>query len=505
MNLSLFKRLREVYSAGAGTMVCMSYDGPTDLYIGGEWRTGESDETIDSVDPATEDVFATVAAASSEDVDAAVAAAREAVQPGSEWRRMAPSERASVLHEFADAIEGWRDEIILTESRDNGKTLFEAKLEHGMVVDTLRYYAGWADKIEGSQIPVAGNRLDYTLREPVGVTGHIVPWNYPFQLAGRSIAPALACGNSLVVKPSSQTPLSALYYAKAAAEAGLPDGVINVLPGRGSVAGNALVEHDGVDHITFTGSTEIGTEIASRAGEQVTNVTLELGGKGPQIVFPDANLDAAAQGIRYGIFMNCGQMCWAGSRLVVHEDVHDEVVDAVVDHAESIPLGDGIDDNAQMGPMVSASQREEVLEYIDIATSEGATVATGGGSPDDRDEGYFVEPTVLTDVTNDMTVAREEIFGPVLSVIEVSDEDEALAVANDSPYGLMACVWTNDLSRAHEFARDLEYGMVNVNETPNTFPQTPFGGVKQSGTGREQGEYAIEEYTRVKNVNVNLQ
>jgi aldehyde dehydrogenase (NAD+) len=482
----------------------MSYDGPTDLYIGGEWTSGESGETIDAVDPATEDVYATVASASESDVDAAVDAARAAVTPGSEWRTMAPAERASMLHDFADAIEGWRDEITLTEARDNGKTQFEAKLEHGMVVDTLRYYAGWADKIEGSQIPVEGNRLDYTLREPVGVTGHIVPWNYPFQLAGRSIAPALACGNSLVVKPSSQTPLSALYYAKAAEEAGLPAGVINVLPGRGSVAGNAVVEHGDVDHVTFTGSTEIGTQIGAKAGEQVTNVTLELGGKGPQVVFPDADLEAAAQGIRYGIFMNCGQMCWAGSRLVVHEDIHDELVEMVVETAESIPLGDGITDNAQMGPLVSESHREDVLAYIETGKAEGATVATGGGVPADKEAGYFVEPTVFTDVTNDMTIAREEIFGPVLSVIEVSDEAEALEVANDSPFGLMACVWTNDLARAHEFARDLEYGMVNVNETPNTFPQTPFGGVKESGTGREQGKYAVEEYTRVKNVNVNL-
>ncbi|MFC7074210.1 aldehyde dehydrogenase family protein [Halovenus rubra] len=483
----------------------MSYDGPTDLYIDGEWTSEQEAEQIDSVDPATEDVYASVAAADETDVDVAVQAAQDAVTPGSEWRTMAPSERASILHDFTDALESWRDEITLAEARDNGKTQFEAKLEHGMVVDTFRYYAGWADKVEGSQIPVEGNRLDYTLREPVGVTGHIVPWNYPFQLAGRSIAPALACGNSLVIKPSSQTPLSALYYAKAAEKAGLPDGVINVLPGRGSVAGNALAEHEGVDHLTFTGSTEIGTNIGATAGEQVTNVTLELGGKGPQVVFPDADLEAAAQGVRYGIFMNCGQMCWAGSRLVVHEDIHDDLVDMVVDHAESIPLGDGITDSAQMGPMVSDSQRKEVLEYIETGKNEGATVATGGGVPNDKDEGYFVEPTVFTDVTNDMTIAREEIFGPVLSVIEVSDEAEALEVANDSPYGLMACVWTDSLSRAHEFARDLEYGMVNVNETPNTFPQTPFGGVKESGTGREQGKYAIEEYTRVKNVNVNLQ
>jgi aldehyde dehydrogenase (NAD+) len=482
----------------------MSYDGPTSLYVGGEWTNGE-DDAIESIDPATEQVYATVEAAGEADVDAAVEAAREAVSRDGEWRSMAPADRAAILGEFADLLEGWTDEIALVESRDNGKTLFEAKLEIGMVIDTVRYYAGWADKIEGSQIPVPGDRLDYTLREPVGVTAHIAPWNYPFQLAGRGLAPALACGNAAVLKPSSQTPLSALYYARAAEKAGFPNGVLNVVPGRGSTAGRALVEHPDVDHVTFTGSNEIGKGIGADAAENVTDVTLELGGKGPQVVFPDADLEAAAEGIHYGIFMNAGQMCWAGSRLVVHEDVHDELVEMIVETAEATPLGDGIEDNARMGPLVSESHRDDVLGYIDSAREAGATVETGGSIPDDKETGHFLEPTVFTGVTNDMTIAREEIFGPVLSVIEIEDEAEALAVANDSPYGLMAGVWTQDLSRAHTVARDLEYGMVNINETPNTFPQTPFGGVKQSGVGREQGSYAVDEYTSVKNVTVNLE
>ncbi len=483
----------------------MSYSGPTSLYIDGTWTDGETDEQIETLDPADETTYATVAAAGEDDVDAAVEAAHAAVSRGSEWRDLAPSDRAAYMHAMADKIEEWKDEISLVEARDNGKTQFEANLEVQMVVDTFRYYAGWADKIEGSQIPVPGDRLDFTIREPVGVTGHVVPWNYPFQLAGRSLAPALACGNSGVVKPSSQTPLSALYYAKAAEEVGLPDGVLNVVPGRGSVAGSALAEHPGVDHLAFTGSTEIGKRVMGQAAENVTGVTLELGGKGPNVVFPDADLEAAAQGVHYGIFMNAGQMCWAGSRLVVHEDVHDEVVEGIVAGAEATPLGDGIDDDARMGPLVSESHREEVMEYIEQGIEEGATVATGGRIPEDKSEGYFLEPTVLTDVTNDMTVAREEIFGPVLSVIEVESEEEALEVANDSPYGLLAGIWTNDLSRAHRFARDLEYGMVSVNEYPVTFPQTPFGGVKESGEGREQGYEAVREYTRAKNVNVNFE
>jgi len=482
----------------------MPYDGPTALYIDGEWTDSVTEAVLNTVDPATEDTYATVARATEADVDRAVEAADAAVARDSAWRNVTPSDRAAALRAMADEIESMADEIILVESHDNGKTPFEARLDVEMVIDTFRYYAGWADKLTGETIPVPGDRLDYTLREPLGVTGHIAPWNYPFQLAGRSLAPALACGNAVVLKPSKTTPLSALYYAKAAEAAGLPDGVLNVVPGRGSEAGAALVSNPAVDHVAFTGSTGVGKQIMSEAADSVTGVTLELGGKGPNIVFPDADLDAAAKGVHYGIFMNCGQMCWAGSRLLVHEEVAEEVVDAVVQRAAATPLGSGIDDDGQMGPAVSAEQRQEVLDYVETGIEEGATLETGGSIPEDKDRGYFIEPTVFTDVDNEMTIAREEIFGPVLSVIEFSEYEEAIEIANDSPFGLSAGVWTNELSTAHNTARHLEYGMVSVNEYPQTFPQTPFGGVKESGIGREQGTEAIAEYTQAKNVNVNL-
>ncbi|MCL7418581.1 MAG: aldehyde dehydrogenase family protein, partial [Halalkalicoccus sp.] len=473
----------------------MTYSGPTDLYIDGEWTGAERGETFVTEDPATEKPYAEVAEATAEDVDRAVSAAERAVERGAEWRSLAPRERGTRLYAMADAIEERKDEIVRVESRDNGKTPFEATLDIDMVIDTFRYYAGWTDKIQGDEVPVPGDRLNYTVREPIGVTGHVSPWNYPFQLAGRSLAPALACGNTAVLKPSSTTPLSALYYAIAAEEAGLPTGVLNVVPGRGSTAGNRLAEHPDVDHIAFTGSTGVGKGVMEHASRNVTGVTLELGGKGPNLVFPDADLDAAAGGVHYGIFMNAGQMCWAGSRLLVHEDVHDEVVGQVVERAESTPLGSGIDDDGRMGPTVSESQQQEVLDYIETGKNEGATVATGGGVPAEKDVGHFVEPTVFTDVTNDMTIAREEIFGPVLSVIEFADRKEAIEIANDSPYGLMAGVWTTDLKTAHSVADHLDYGMVSVNEFPVTQPQTPFGGFKQSGLGREQGTEAIHEYT----------
>jgi len=479
------------------------YPGPTQLFVDGEWRDSTESEQIETIDPTCERRYATIEKAGAAEVDRAVSAAKEAQRRDGEWRSLSLRERERMLHRMADEIEELKEEIIRVESHDNGKTPFEAKIDVELVVDTFRYYAGWTDKIEAKQIPVPGARLDYTRREPVGVTAHIVPWNYPFQLAGRSIAPALACGNSVVVKPPTQTPCSALYYGIAAERAGIPDGVLNVLPGSGKGAGTALSEHRDVDHVAFTGSTAAGKQVMANAAENVTNVTLELGGKGPNIVFPDADMEEAVKGCQYGIFQNAGQMCWAASRLLVHEEVHDTFVDSIVDVAEGLPLGDGRSDGARMGPLVSEEHRESVQEYVQIGKDEGATLATGGEIPEEHDSGYFLEPTVFINATNDMRIAQEEIFGPVLTVIEFSDESEALEIANGTSYGLMAGVWTSDISRGHTVADRLKYGMVSVNEYPITFPQTPFGGFKDSGIGREQGSQVIDEYTQVKNINVN--
>ena len=371
----------------------------------------------------------------------------------------------------------------------------------------FEYYAGLADKIEGATIPVPGNRLDYTVREPVGVTGHIAPWNYPLTLACRGIAPALAAGNTVVLKPASLTPLSTLKLAELTATAGFPAGVFNVVTGPGSTAGSALADHPDVDSMTFTGSTETGKQIMALAARHVTPVALELGGKNPQIVFPDAKLDRALRGVLFGAFQNAGQMCWAGSRLYVHESVRDDFLNKVADAAARMKLGPGLQEESQMGPVVSRPQEASVLEYIEAGTREGATVLVGGKRSESAAlrEGNFVLPTVFGDVAPDMRIAREEIFGPVLCAFGFTDIDEAVAQANATPYGLMAGVWTQSLQTAHRVAARLEAGMVNINEYPITFPQTPFSGFKESALGHEQGIDAVLHYTRVKNVTVNLE
>ena len=476
------------------------------LFIGGTWVEPAGGERTPVLDPATNRPIAEVASGSKDDMDAAVEAARRAFE-SPEWRGMDPSKRGRLLYQLGQLVRDKFDELARLESQNVGKPLREAKGDVAYVYKLFEYYAGLADKIEGATIPVPGNRLDYTVREPVGVTGHIAPWNYPLTLACRGIAPALAAGNTVVLKPASLTPLSTLKLAELTATAGFPAGVFNVVTGPGSTAGSALADHPDVDSMTFTGSTETGKQIMALAARHVTPVALELGGKNPQIVFPDAKLDRALRGVLFGAFQNAGQMCWAGSRLYVHESVRDDFLNKVADAAARMKLGPGLQEESQMGPVVSRPQEASVLEYIEAGTREGATVLVGGKRSESAAlrEGNFVLPTVFGDVAPDMRIAREEIFGPVLCAFGFTDMDEAVAQANATPYGLMAGVWTQSLQTAHRVAARLEAGMVNINEYPITFPQTPFSGFKESALGHEQGIDAVLHYTRVKNVTVNLE
>ena len=476
-----------------------------DLFIGGTEVPGSRGERQTLLDPATNRPIGTTAVASVDDARHAMEVA-EAAFRSSGWAGDDGARRTKVLMRLAQLLEEQSESFAQLESRNMGKTFREAKGDIGYVVRTLEYVAGLADKIEGETIPVPGSRFDYTVREPLGVTVHIAPWNYPLLLAIRSVAPALAAGNAAVLKPASLTPLTALRFAALAKSAGVPDGILNVIVGSGREIGEALVRDPRCRSVSFTGSSEVGLRIAELAAPRMIPLTLELGGKSPVLVFPDADLERAAKGIGFGIFGNAGQMCWAGSRVVVAESIHDELVKKVAGIAESLRLGPGLGENVDMGPLVSKDQAERVLGFVTEANGEGATVATGGGRPEAEAlrEGNFVRPTVLTGVSPDARVVREEVFGPVLSVQKFSSADEAVRIANTTRYGLFAAVWTRDLVTAHTVARQLDAGMVSINEPPNSFPQSPFGGFKESGIGFEQGRLTVAQYTRRKNVIVNL-
>ena len=476
------------------------------LYVGGKWVEPSTGQYVQDLDPATNQPIAEIASGGVEDAKTAVEAAAAAFE-NPEWRGMDPSKRGRLLYQLGQAVRDAFDEVARLESLDVGKPIREGKGDAAFVYKTLEYWAGMADKIQGETIPVPGARLNYTLREPVGVTLHIAPWNYPLTLAIRGVAPALAAGNTVVLKPATITPLTALKFAELCEKVGVPAGVVNVVTGPGATVGKTLAEHPDVGSITFTGSLETGRQIMAMAAKHVTPVTLELGGKNPNIVFPDADLDRALKSVLFAAYQNAGQMCWAGSRLLVHESIHADFVRKVAERAAKMRLGPGLKEDTQMGPVVSREQEKGVLSYVDLGTQEGAKLLAGGRKVADGDlaAGNFVAPAVFDQVTPDMRIAREEIFGPVLAAMSFTTFDDLIDAANSVEYGLSAGVWTKDLKTAHTVAARLESGMVSINEFPLTFPQTPFVGWKHSGLGHEQGMDAIRFYTRLKNVNVNLE
>jgi aldehyde dehydrogenase (NAD+) len=476
------------------------------LFINGQFVDAKSGETFPTTNPATEEKIADVASAGAQDVDAAVKAARAQMEPGSEWQKMKPRDRAKVMWRLADILTARAAEIGRIETIDNGKPIFESQfVDTPAAAECLYYFAGWSGKVTGDTIPVQDNAFTYTLREPVGVVGAITPWNFPLMLAVWKIAPALACGNTVVIKPASNTSLSLLKFAEYAKEAGLPAGVLNVIPGKGSVVGNAIVDHPGVDAIAFTGSTEVGKQLMARAAKTLKKVSLELGGKSPNIVFADADLEAASRGALNAIFYGKGEVCAAGSRLLVEESIHDELMARVAERAGKMVAADPLHPKTRLGAIVSKEQMDNVMKYIESGKSEGAKLVAGGERADiGTGKGYFIKPTIFTDVDPNMRIAREEIFGPVLATIRFKDAEDAIAKGNATVYGLAAAVWTRDISKAHRIARAIKAGTVWINTYNLYDPALPFGGFKESGFGRDQGKDALEKYTQTKSVWVNL-
>lgn len=470
------------------------------LLIDGKLQDPIEDGYLDIVDPSTERKISVAAQASARDVDCAVLAARRAFE-STGWSSIKPTERARMLYRVADLIEANARELAYLETLDNGKPYSQSlPIDVDSAVGSFRYYAGWADKIRGSSIELSipGVHHAFTKHEPIGVVGLIVPWNFPLAMAANKLAPALAAGCTCILKPAEETSLTALRLGELILEAGIPQGVVNVLTGRGHVTGAALVEHSGIDKISFTGSTEVGKRIVRASADNLKKVTLELGGKSPNIVLPDADIEKAIEGIGMGIFFNSGQVCIATSRLYVHEDIHDDVVAGITGLATSLKLGPGVESDSVLGPIVSETQMHRVLDYVAKGRDEGANVAIGGERADRT--GYFVPPTVLTNCTNSMAVSREEIFGPVLAVQKFSDVNEAVRLANDSSYGLSASVWTQNVNSAHDLASRLQAGYVGVNAAMALDRGVPIGGYKQSGWGRENGPEGLLAFTETKSV-----
>jgi aldehyde dehydrogenase (NAD+) len=474
----------------------------TDCFIGGRWVASSSGERFATINPSTEEVLAEVAWGTEEDVDAAVGAARKAFDDGP-WGQMDARDRGRLLYRLADLIERDADDLAILETLDNGKPIRDCRnVDVPLTIECLRYYAGFADKIHGSTIPVRGKYFTYTRREPVGVVGQIIPWNFPMLMVAWKWGPALAAGCTIVLKPAEQTPLTALRLADLAQEADFPDGVINVVPGDGPTTGAALVQHHGVDKIAFTGEYKTAQTIMRDAAPTLKRLTFELGGKSPNIVFADADLDAAVIGAHAGLYFNHGQCCTAGSRLFLEDSIHDKVVEKLAERNRSYRVGNPFDLHTDQGPQVDKAQFDKIMHYIDQGRSEGAQCVTGGHRLGDR--GYYVAPTLFTDVTDDMSIARDEIFGPVLSVLRFSDVDDLIRRANDTFYGLAAGVWTRDIKKAHHAASKIRAGTVWVNCYQAFDVAAPFGGFKMSGIGRELGEQGLDAYTETKTVMVNL-
>jgi acyl-CoA reductase-like NAD-dependent aldehyde dehydrogenase len=477
---------------------------PRPLWIDGKWEASKSGRTLESRDPSTGEVFASFAEGDAEDIDLAVASGRRAFDSG--WPEMPPNERGRLLNRIADLIEENAEEFAQLDSLDGGKPVNLAhQVDVPISVSHFRYCAGWADKITGETVPVSlPGHLNYTVREPVGVVGQIIPWNFPLMFASTHLAPALAAGCCIVLKPAELTSLSALRMGEILQEAGLPDGVVNIVPGLGKTAGAALAAHPDVDKIAFTGSTDVGRSIIKAAAGNIKKVSLELGGLAPNVVLPDADLDAVADASANAIFFHQGQACCAGARLLVHRSIQDELVSEIKKRAMAIKVGPGLRPDTEMGPLVSQGQLDRVNGYIKAGVEQGAKVVTGGGRPAGLDRGYFLEPTIFVDVEADMTIAQEEIFGPVLTVIGWENIDEMIQKANGTTYGLTAGVWTRDVKNAHQIAARLRAGTVWINCWNAFDPASPFGGYRQSGWGRENGRLGVELYTEVKSVWVNM-
>lgn len=477
---------------------------PGQLFIGGKWVDAQSGKTFPTINPATREIITQISEAGPSDVDAAVQAAREAFDSGP-WSKLSAMERGRLLWKVGELIMTHADTLAELETMDCGKPISESRnIDIPMVAEIFQYYAGYATKIHGETIPVKGNFLNYTLREPIGVIATITPWNFPLLLAAWKIAPTLACGNTLVHKPSEHTPLTSLKLAEIMQEAGIPDGVFNVVTGDGPTTGAALVKHAGVDKVAFTGGTETGQLIMKMCADSVKKVSLELGGKSPNVVFADADLDAAAKFALIGIFYNKGEVCAAGSRLLVEASVHDALMGKILERVKKMVPGDPMNPKTRFGPVASEEQFNKVRAYIESGKREGAKLVAGGDSPADL-KGFYINPTIFDGVTPSMSIAKEEIFGPVLSTLQFGSVDEALEIGNGTMYGLAAAVFTRDIGKAHAFAKKIKAGTVWINTYNMYDAASPFGGFKQSGSGKELGPHAIEQYTQVKSVWVNLE